>query len=81
MEQLWNNLFDFLIFPEKNKIKINDIYSLKNYNDKGYKIEENKPIIIRQTQFSGKFYDLLLIVCNENKDRIAIFIKIGLNMK
>ena len=59
VEQLWNNTFDFIKFPEENKIKVKEIYELKN-NEK--RIENNinikKPIIIRQTLFRGKFYDL-----------------------
>ena len=79
VEQLWNNTFDFIKFPEENKIKVKEIYELKN-NEK--RIENNinikKPIIIRQTLFRGKFYDLLLIIEDKGKN-YAIFIKIGLS--
>jgi len=78
VEQLWNNVLELENFSEKNKIKVYDIYSIKSYNGERYTIEKNKPIIIRQTKFSGKYYDLLLILGNEG-ERIGIFIQIGLS--
>ena len=79
VEQLWNNTFDFIKFPEENKIKVKEIYELKN-NEKRTKNNVNikKPIIIRQTLFRGKFYDLLLIIEDKGK-KYAIFIQIGLS--
>ena len=99
VEQLWNNTFEYIQFPEKNKLKVKDIYDLK-YNRKennegnkqnnkkneiNEKIQEinpniNEPIIIKQENFKGKYYDLLLIL-NKNGKKYAIFIQIGLNKK
>ena len=69
VEQLWNNTIDFLEFPESNKLKVNDIYELKNNiddkNDKNNKkmnINSSFPIIIRQTSTKARYYDLLLII-------------------
>ena len=79
VEQLWNNTIEYLIFPENNKLKIDEIYKLKsNIDDKrnGLKLEE--PIIIRQLVFKGKYYDLLLIL-NKDDKKIAIFVQIGLS--
>lgn len=87
---LWNNTFEYIQFPENNKLKMNNIYELK-YNKKDKNDENNKkiqeinvninaPIIIKQEDFRGKYYDLLLIL-NKNDIKYAIFIKIGLNIK
>ena len=78
VEQLWNNTLGLENFPEKNKIKVNDIFSIKYYDGDGYKVENKKPIIIRQSQFTGKYYDLLLIINNNGKN-YGIFIQIGIN--
>lgn len=78
VEQLWNNVLGLEFFSEKNKLIINDIYSLRFYDGKGFNIENNKPVIIRQTKPNGKFYDLLLIL-GPKKKRISLFIQIGLN--
>ena len=80
VEQLWNNSLGLYEYPEKNKIRINDIYSIKSYNGQIYNIEKEKNVIIRQTQFTGKFYDLLLII-NYNGNVYGIFVQIGLNKK
>ena len=37
-EQLWNNTIEYIQFPENNKLKVYDIYDLKNYS----KEEENE---------------------------------------
>ena len=83
VEQLWNNQFQFITFPENNKIKVIEIYQIQNYTKENCefennKIEKDKPIIIRQTKFQGKYYDLLLIIPKSEKN-FAIFIQIGLN--
>ena len=78
VEQLWNNSLKLYEFPEKNRIRVNDIFSIKSYNGEIYQIEEGKNVIIRQTQFKGKFYDLLLII-NHKGNAYGIFIQIGLN--
>jgi len=81
VEQLWNNNFKFITFPENNKIKVREIYQIQYYKKENYKIEKiekDKPIIIRQTKFQGKYYDLLLIMPSNGK-YYAIFIQIGLN--
>lgn len=78
IEQMWNNTFNFFIFPENNKIKIKEIYHLKDNNDIKTNLTPSKPIIIRQTIFKGKFYDLLLIL-EQNGKTCAIFIQIGLD--
>ena len=78
VEQLWNNTLGLENFPEKNKIKVNDIFSIQYYNGDGYKVENKNPIIIRQAQFTGKYYDLLLIL-NNNEKNYGIFIQIGIN--
>ena len=49
-----------------------------NKNDIRKNINISQPIIIRQTFFNGKSYDLLLILEQNNKT-YAIFIQIGLN--
>ena len=79
IEQLWNNQLDVDNIPENNKIIINDIYSIKSFKDEGYNVEKNNIITIRQNNFNGKYYDLVLIVNDEEK-KIAIFIKIGINI-
>ena len=85
VEQLWNNTIDFLEFPESNKLKVNDIYELKNNiddkkdkNNKKMNINSSFPIIIRQTSTKARYYDLLLIL-NQNNKRYALFIQIGLS--
>ena len=81
VEQMWYNLLGLEHFPEKNKFKIKNIYSIKDYDDyinKDYISEKSSPIIIRQTQMNGKYYDLLIIT-NYNEERIGIFIQIGVN--
>ena len=79
IEQLWNNTVDFLIFPESNKLKVNAIYELKdNIKDKRMNVNNSFPIIIRQTLCKAKYYDLLLIL-NQNNKKYAIFIQIGLS--
>jgi len=78
IEQIWNNTFNYLIFPENNKIKIKEIYHLKDNKDVNINLTPLKPIIIRQTIFKGKFYDLLLIL-EQNGKTYAIFIQIGLD--
>lgn len=78
IEQIWNNTFNYLIFPENNKIKIKEIYHLKDNKDVISNLTSSKPIIIRQTIFEGKFYDLMLIL-EQNDKTYAIFIKIGLD--
>ena len=78
IEQMWNNTFNYLIFPENNKIKVNDIYHLKDNKDVRANLTFSEPIIIRQTIFKGKYYDLLLILEQKGK-MYAIFIQIGLN--
>lgn len=78
VEQIWNNTLGLYEFPEKNKIRINDIFSIKSYVGIKNKIEKNKNVIIRQLQFNGKYYDLLVII-NINKKRYGIFVQIGLS--
>jgi len=78
IEQMWNNTFNYLIFPENNKIKIKEIYRLKENKDDKRSLTLRKPIIIRQTTFKGKNYDLLLILEQKGKT-YAIFIQIGLD--
>ena len=111
VEQLWNNTFEYIQFPENNKLRVKNIYELKfNTKDKDDEKKLNKkhakkqkkndekkqekkendkkkqeinvninaPIIIRQEDFKGKYYDLLLIL-NKDKIKYGIFIQIGLN--
>lgn len=79
VEQLWNNTFDYIQFPENNKLKVKEIFELKdNTNDTRSNITLSEPIIIRQILFKGRYYDLLLII-NQNGEKYAIFIQIGLN--
>jgi hypothetical protein len=55
LEQIWNNTLGLYEFPEKNKIRINDIFTIKSYVGIKNKIEKNKNVIIRQPQFNGKY--------------------------
>ena len=81
IEQFWNNTFKFLDFPDNNKLIVEDIFKLKNNkNNIGNDINIKKPIIIRQKNFNGKYYDLLFIL-NINDKIYAIFIQIGLSKK
>ena len=80
IEQFWNNTFNYIYFTDKNKIKIDSIYSLKDNKDRKYNIEHNKPIIIRQKFFISKYYDLLLILEKEQKN-YGIFIQISINKR
>ena len=81
VEQLWNNTFEFINFPPNNKIKVDNIYDLRfNETFGGKMVDPEKPIIIRQKDQGGKFYDLLLILRNEGKN-YAIFIQIGLTKR
>ena len=81
IEQLWNNTFDFLIFPDENKLIVEEIFKLKyNENDIRNDLNIENPIIIRQKVFKGKYYDLLFILNIKNKI-YAIFIQIGLSKK
>ena len=77
--QIWNNTFEYLAFPENNKLKVKTIYELKyNKDDERPDLDLSKPIIIGQEIFGGKYYDLLLILDKDGK-KYAIFIQIGLN--
>ena len=77
--QIWNNTFEYLVFPENNKLKVKNIYGLKyNKNDERPGLDLSRPIIIGQEIFGGKYYDLLLILGKDGK-KYAIFIQIGLN--
>jgi hypothetical protein len=81
IEQFWNNTFEFINFPDNNKLIVEQIFNLKNNksdirNDLNFK----KPIIIRQKNFNGKYYDLLFILSINDKI-YAIFIQIGLSKK
>jgi len=78
IEQLWNNQLCLDNIPENNKIIVNDIFSIKSFKDEGLNVDKNNTIIIRQSNFNGKYYDLLLIV-NDERKKIAIFIQIGIN--
>ena len=78
VEQLWNNTFDCLTFPENNKLKVKEIFELKNNKEIKNNLISSEPIIIRQTIFEGKFYDFLLII-NQNGKKCAIFFQIGIN--
>ena len=79
VEQLWNNTFDFIQFPDNNKLNVKGIDSLKNNeNDTRNNIILSEPIIIRQITFKGRYYDLLLII-NQNGKKCAIFVQIGFN--
>jgi len=81
IEQLWNNSFKFLEFPDNNKLLVEEIFNLKyNKNDISFNLNIKKPIIIRQKNFKGKYYDLLFIL-NINDKIYAIFIQIGLSKK
>ena len=81
IEQLWNNSFKFLEFPDNNKLLVEEIFDLKyNKNDISSNLNIKKPIIIRQKNFKGKYYDLLFIL-NINDKIYAIFIQIGLSKK
>ena len=81
VEQLWNNTFDYIVFPENNKLKVQNIFELKfNENDVRTNLDIKKPIIIRQDTFGGKYYDLLVII-DKNDKKYAIFIQIGLNKR
>ena len=80
VEYFWNNAFDFIKFPEKNKLIVKNIYDLKNNDDKSLNVEEGQPIIIRQKDFVGKYYDVLIII-NYKGQNYAIFIQIGLSKK
>ena len=81
IEQFWNNTFNFLIFPDNNKLIVDEIFNLKNNkNDIRNDLDIQYPIIIRQKIFKGKYYDLLFILKIKNKI-YAIFIQIGLNKK
>jgi hypothetical protein len=81
IEQLWNNSFKFLEFPDNNKLLVEEIFDLKyNKNDISSNLNIKKPIIIRQKNFNGKYYDLLFIL-NINDKIYAIFIQIGLSKK
>ena len=54
VEQLWNNTFEYINFPENNKIKVKEIYELKNnINDTRDNIIISSPIIVRQTKYQG----------------------------
>ena len=78
VEQFWNNTFEYINFPANNKLKIYEIYQLKSSKEKRENVDISKPIIIRQTLFKGKYYDLLLIIEDEGR-KYGIFIQIGLN--
>lgn len=78
IEQFWNNTFDYIQFPENNKLIVTEIYELKNNIVVNKNLTISKPIIIKQTKFQGKFYDLLIII-NKDDKRCAIFIQIGLD--
>ena len=81
IEQLWCNTFDFIIFPESNKLKVKYIFELKdNIKDIRKDVNISQPIIIRQTVSNGKYYDIILILKQGSKI-YAIFVQIGLNKK
>ena len=71
-----------LQFNKENTLEVEEIYEFINSKYERYNksILKNKPILITQTNYKGKNYDLLILIPIENTDNyIAIFIQIGLN--
>ena len=77
------NLINLQFFNE-NRLEVNEINGFidSKFDKFNGNIQKNKPIIITQTNYKGKNYDLLILIPLENSENyVAIFIQIGLNKK
>ena len=79
----YNQLNDFDLKFDKNNIKeVNEISNFKekniNYNSLFNNINKEKPILITQFNYFGKFYDLLIII-KHNDNFYSNFIQIGVD--
>ena len=71
-----------LLFSEENMLEVEELYQfiISKYERYSGELINNKPIIITQNNFRGKFYDILILIpINDKGDYDAIFIQIGLN--
>ena len=71
-----------LQFTKDNILEVEEIYEFINskYERFNESIQKGEPIIITQTNYKGKNYDLLVLIPKENSDNYdAVFIQIGLN--
>ena len=79
----YNQINNFnLKFQEKNIKEVEEISDFKenniNYNSIFQDIDKDKPILITQKNYFGKFYDLLIII-RYNNIVYSNFIQIGLD--
>ena len=75
-----NKLFDDMIIPKENIIKVEEIYNLEENNiKKKENIKDNYPILIKQNK-QGPYYDCALII-KKKQDIYGILIQIGINKK
>ena len=81
----YNKLFlNNLFFVKDNQLEVEEIYEFINskYDRYNKAIHKDKPIIITQTNYKGKNYDLLILIPIENTNNYdGVFIQIGLNKK
>ena len=71
-----------LQFVKENRLEIEEIYEFINskYDRYNGNIKKDNPLIITQSNYKGKNYDLLILIPLENSEYyVAIFIQIGLN--
>ena len=71
---------DNIKFEKENQLEVKELYYFRESEYEKYNgtINKNKPIIITQSNFKGKFYDLLFLM-PINKKYDAVFIQIGLD--
>ena len=73
-----------LYFEKQNQLEVNELYYFisSKYDKLEQNIIINKPILITQSNFRGKFYDLIILIPITNTENYeAIFVQIGLNKK
>ena len=71
-----------LHFLDVNIIEVEELYQFINskYEKHPHELLCNEPIIITQSNYNGKYYDIIILVpININDEYEAIFVQIGLN--
>lgn len=71
-----------IYFVKQNQLEVEELYDFicSKYEKIENKIEPKMPIIITQSNFKGKFYDIIILIPIPNTDSYdAIFVQIGLN--
>ena len=78
-------MFNNLIFLQNNKLEVEELYYFITSKYEKYEgnIVPNEPILVTQSNYNGKNFDLLIMIpIKDSSDEYdAIFVQIGLNKK